>query len=162
MYSFEDYKTYEKAKEDMCAAEEKLCKRACHVYIKIYEKFLKEFAPEDGGWELERLYEACRMEVGQVLALNFVRNIGGVKVEVATDDRVHIRSYAIWSGESTYLGYCFDAKFLWDEPELDSWIERSVKDAEELRKKIQEKADAEAEAKDRADYERLKAKFGNG
>lgn len=162
MYSIEDYKTYEKAREDMYAAEEKLCTRSCHVYIKIYEKFLKEFAPEDCSWELERLDEACRMTVGQVIALNFYRNIGGVKVEVANDNRVHIRSYAMQSGDSTYLGYSFDAKFLWDESELDSWIERSVKDAEELRKKIQEKADAEAEAKDRADYERLKAKFGNG
>lgn len=133
----------------------KLQMRACEVYIRIYAEYLKKDDPYENGWNTGWLADACRQQLG--LASKDSRL---TEVDVSIEDgTVYLRAAVTAQGETDDLYGNFEAKFLWDEDALAKWITDSRKSYQDAIKRKQENQAAEEEAKERAELERLKAKY---
>lgn len=163
MYTVEDYEKYRALTKQLAAEQGKIKQRACEVFIRIYAEYLRS-CPEDAlndgcmSWYDGCLSDACKQAIGLTAKDS---RLGEVDVSLGEDGNVYLRSTFTSQGETDYMYGDFDSKFLWDEDALTEWIQQA--NAEYAERLEQKKAleDAEVEARERAEFERLKAKFGN-
>ena len=156
MYTMDDFDSYSILAAKMRTAQYKLQMRACEVYIRIYTEYLAKDDPYDNGWKTGWLADACRQQLGIAPKDSRLTEVD-VSIEECT---VYLRAVVTAQGETDVLYGNFDVKFLWDEDALAKWIADSRKSYQDAIKRKEEKQAAEVEAKERAELERLKAKYG--
>lgn len=155
MYTMDDFDRYSALEAKMRSEQHKLHMRACEVFLRIYAEYLEKDDPYENGWYDGWLADACRQQLG--LASKDSRL---TEVDVSIEDgTVYLKASVTTHGETDDLYGDFNAKFLWDEDALTKWIADSRKSYQDAIKRKQEKRAAEVEAKERAELERLKAKY---
>ena len=158
MYTIDDYDAYCQIAHKMKAHQTRLVQRACEVYFRIFNEYLNDCALGNERWYNARLYEACRERAGISQKCGRFTELA---VSIDANGRVYMESTFSSPGDVDNLVYDFDAMFLWDEAALSGWIERSKRDYNDFVAKRDKDEAAAEEARERADYERLKAKYGN-
>ena len=155
MYTMDDFDRYSALEAKMRSEQHKLQMRACEVFLRIYTEYLKKDDPYEHGWYDGWLADACRQQLGLVS-----KDSRLTEVDVSIEDgTVYLRSSVTAQGATDDLYGNFNAKFLWDEEALTKWIADSRKSYLDAIRRKEEKKAAEVEAKERAELERLKAKY---
>jgi hypothetical protein len=151
----DDFDRYSTLAAKMRSEQYKLQLRACEVFLRIYTEYLKKDDPYENGWYDGWLADACRQQLGLTSKDSRLTDVD-VSIE---DGTVYLHSTVCTQGETDDLYHSFDAKFLWDEDALTKWITGCRQSYQDAIKRKQEQKAAEVEAKERAELERLKAKY---
>ena len=157
MYSKENLEHYKALNTELSEAQDAFTKRACEIFHRIFSEYLSKY---DLASSDEQIIEtACLDRLGIEKQIHYHD-----RVDAELDGNGVNITVTGWYGdhdESSYY-YIEDVEFLYDEEKLKHWIGymSNIAEAQLKIKKDREKAkQEEAERKERAEYERLKAKY---
>lgn len=158
MYTKEALEHYKTLNRELSEAQDAFTKRACEVFRQIFNEYLSKY---DLASSDEKTIESACLD-----RLGIAKQQYHDRVEAELDGNGVNITVTGWYGdhdESSYY-YIEDVEFLYDEEKLKHWIGymSNIAEAQLKIKKDREKAQQEeAERKERAEYERLKAKYEN-
>ena len=133
---------------------DKLVTRAQHVYNRLYTELYKKYNMREANSELFKAKESC---------YNMM-----VRIDEYDSSKIAFGSDEIDRDYDTIGFESFDKKFIYDDDALTEYIKTETEKAEENLRRQREYAEnkrkndlKKKEAKERAEYERLKAKYGD-
>lgn len=156
MYSKEDLEHYKVLNTELSEAQNAFTKRACEVFHRIFSEYLSKY--DLASSDENTIEPACLDRLG--IAKQQYHDI----VEAELDGKGVSITVTGWYGDHDETSYYYieDAEFLYDEEKLTQWIGymSNIAEAQLKIKKDREKSQQEElERKERAEYERLKAKY---
>ena len=156
MYTKENLDNYKKLNNELCIAQDAFTKRACEVFHRIFTEYLSKY--EIASSDENTIEAACLDRLG------IAKQQYHDRVEAELDGNGVSIKVTGWYGDHDETSYYYieDAEFLHDNEKLTHWIGymSNIAEAQLKIKKDREKAQQEeAERKERAEYERLKAKY---
>lgn len=157
-YTKENLDNYKKLNDELCQAQNAFTNRVCEVFHRIFTEYLSKY--EIASSDDETIESACLDRLG--IAKQQYHDYIDADFE---GKGVNIKATG-WYGDHDETSYYYieDAEFLYDDEKLTHWIGymSNIAEAQLKIKKDREKAQQEEiERKERAEYERLKAKYGN-
>ncbi len=157
-YTKENLDNLKKLSDELCAAQTAFTNRACEVFHCIFTEYLSkyEIATSD-----EKIIESACLD-----RLGIAKQQYHDRVEAELDGKGISIKVIGWYGDhdETLYYYIENAEFLYDDEKLTHWIGymSNLTEAQQKLKKDREKEEQEEiERKERAEYKRLKAKYGD-
>ncbi len=152
-YTKENLDNYKKLNAELCLAQEAFTKRACEVYRRIFTEYLSKY--EIASSDEKTIEAACLDRLG------IAKQQYHDRVEAELDGKGVSVKVTGWYGDHDETSYYYieDAEFLYDDEKLTHWIGYMSNIAEAQLKIKKDREKEEIEHKERAELERLKAKY---
>ena len=155
-YTKENLDNYKKLNDELCIEQTAFTNRACEVFHRIFTEYLSKY--EIAGSDEKAIENACLDRLG------IAKQQYHDRVEAELDGKGISIKVTGWYGDHDETSYYYieDAEFLYDDEKLTHWIcyMSNLTEAQLKIKKDREKEQQEEiERKERAEYERLKAKY---
>lgn len=158
VYTKENLDNYKKLNDELCLEQEAFTNRASEVFHRIFTEYLSkyEIASDD-----EKTIECACLD-----RLGIAKQQYHDRVEAELDGKGVSIKVTGWYGDHDETSYYYieDAEFLYDDEKLTHWIGYMSNLAEaqfKIKKDREKEEQEEIERKERAEYERLKAKYGD-
>lgn len=152
-YTKENLDNYKKLNDELCQAQEAFTKRTCEVFHHIFTEYLSKY--EIASSDEKTIECACLDRLG------IAKQQYHDRVEAELDGKGVSIKVTGWYGDHDETSYFYieDAEFLYDNEKLTHWIGYMSNIAEAQLKIKKDREKEEIEHKERAEYERLKAKY---
>lgn len=152
-YTKENLDNYKKLNAELCLEQEAFTKRACEVFHRIFTEYLSKY--EIASSDEKTIECACLDRLG------IAKQQYHDRVEAELDGKGVSIKVTGWYGDHDETSYYYieDAEFLYDDEKLTHWIGYMSNIAEAQLKIKKDREKEEIEHKERAEYERLKAKY---
>lgn len=153
MYTKENLDNYKKLNTELCLEQEAFTKRTCEVFHRIFTEYLSKY--EIASSDEKTIECACLDRLG------IAKQQYHDRVEAELDGKGVSIKVTGWYGDHDETSYFYieDAEFLYDNEKLTHWIGYMSNIAEAQLKIKKDREKEEIEHKERAEYERLKAKY---
>lgn len=153
MYTKENLDNYKKLNTELCLEQEAFTKRTCEVFHRIFTEYLSKY--EIASSDEKTIECACLDRLG------IAKQQYHDRVEAELDGKGISIKVTGWYGDHDETSYFYieDAEFLHDNEKLTHWIGYMSNLAEAQLKIKKDREKEEIEHKERAEYERLKAKY---
>lgn len=153
MYTKENLDNYKKLNDELCQAQEAFTKRTCEVFHRIFTEYLSKY--EIASSDDKTIECACLDRLG------IAKQQYHDRVEAELDGKGVSIKVTGWYGDHDETSYFYieDVEFLYDNEKLTHWIGYMSNLAEAQLKIKKDREKEEIEHKERAEYERLKAKY---
>lgn len=155
-YTKENLDNYKKLNAELCLEQETFTNRACEVFHRIFTEYLSKY--EIASSDEETIEAACLDRLG------IAKQQYHDHVEAELDGKGISIKVTGWYGDHDETSYYYieDAEFLYDDEKLTHWIGYMSNIAEaqlKIKKDREREQQEEIERKERAELERLKAKY---
>ena len=153
MYTKENLDNYKKLNTELCLEQEAFTKRTCEVFHRIFTEYLSKY--EIASSDEKTIECACLDRLG------IAKQQYHDRVEAELDGKGVSIKVTGWYGDHDETSYYYieDSEFLYDDEKLTHWIGYMSNIAEAQLKIKKDREKEEIEHKERAEYERLKAKY---
>ena len=153
MYTKENLDNYKKLNAELCLAQEAFTKCACEVFHRIFTEYLSKY--EIAVSDDKTIESACLDRLG------IAKQQYHDRVEAELDGKGVSIKVTGWYGDHDETSYYYieDVEFLYDNEKLTHWIGYMSNIAEAQLKIKKDREKEEIEHKERAELERLKAKY---
>lgn len=152
-YTKENLDNYKKLSDELCAAQDAFTNRVCEIFHRIFTEYLVKY--EIASSDDKTIESACLDRLG--IAKQQYHDY----IDVDLDGEGIGIKVTGWYGDHEEVSYFYieNAEFLYDEEKLIHWIGYMSNLAEAQLKLRKDREKEEIERKERAEYERLKAKY---
>ena len=152
-YTKENFDNYKKLSDELCAAQDAFTNRVCEIFHRIFTEYLVKY--EIASSDDKTIESACLDRLG--IAKQQYHDY----IDVDLDGEGIGIKVTGWYGDHEEVSYFYieNAEFLYDEEKLIHWIGYMSNLAEAQLKLRKDREKEEIERKERAEYERLKAKY---
>ena len=153
MYTKENLDNYKKLNAELCLEQESFTKRTCEVFHRIFTEYLSKY--EIASSDDKTIECACLDRLG------IAKQQYHDRVEAELDGKGISIKVTGWYGDHDETSYFYieDAEFLYDNEKLTHWIDYMSNIAEAQLKIKKDREKEEIEHKERAELEKLKAKY---
>ena len=155
-YTKENFDNYKKLNDELSQAQDAFTNRTCEVFHRIFIEYLAKY--EIASSDDETIEAACLDRLG--IAKQQYHDYIDADFE---GEGINIKVTG-WYGDHDETSYYYieNAEFLYDDEKLTHWIGYMSNLAEaqlKIKKDREKEQQEEIERKERAEYERLKAKY---
>jgi hypothetical protein len=155
-YTKENFDNYKKLNDELSQAQDAFTNRTCEVFHRIFTEYLAKY--EIASSDDETIEAACLDRLG--IAKQQYHDYIDADLD---GDGISIKVTG-WYGDHDETSYYYieNAEFLYDDEKLTHWIGYMSNLAEaqlKIKKDREKEEQEEIERKERAEYERLKAKY---
>ena len=152
-YTKENFDNYKKLNDELSQAQDAFTNRVCEVFHRIFTEYLARY--EIASSDEETIESACldRLVIAKQKYHDCIdADLNGEGIGIKATG---------WYGDHEEVSYFYieNAEFLYDEEILTRWIGYMSILAEAQLKLRKDREKEEIERKERAEYERLKAKY---
>ena len=153
MYTKQKLDNYKKLNAELCLEQDAFTKRTCEVFHRIFTEYLSKY--EIASSDEKTIEYACLDRLG------IAKQQYHDRVEAELDGKGVSIKVTGWYGDHDETSYYYieDVEFLHDNEKLTHWIGYMSNIAEVQLKIKKDREKEEIEHKERAEYERLKAKY---
>ena len=156
MYTKENFDNYKKLNDEFSQAQEAFKNRVCEIFHRIFTEYLAKY--EIASSDDKTIEAACldRLGIAKQQYHDYIdADFDGEGLDIKATG---------WYGDHEEVSYFYieNVEFLYDEEKLTHWIGYMSNIAEaqlKLKKDREKEEQEEIERKERAEYERLKAKY---
>ena len=155
-YTKENFDNYKKLNDVLSQAQDAFTNRVCEIFHRIFTEYLVKY--EIASSDEETIEAACLDRLG------IAKQQYHDHVEAELDGKGISIKVTGWYGDHDETSYYYieDAEFLYDDEKLTHWIGYMSNIAEaqlKIKKDREREQQEEIERKERAELERLKAKY---